>query len=168
MRSKTVTIIIVVAIIIGIIAIVGITALAVLSAKSSEPRVIDLNENQTVEKNEDESSDEQDSEENNETSSEENEVEDSENEENDEANAFNSKFEKFEGDRVSGEKVDELLNAIRSNNEENEDHQIRAMANVQNWDQENNKADSDSNYKIYFEKDEQSGYITVVKIEDAD
>ena len=167
MKSKTVTIIIIVAIIIGIIAIVGITALAVLSAKSSEPRVIDLNENQAIEENKDENSDENNDEQT-ETSSDENETEDSNNEENAEVKEFNSKFETYEGDRVSGEKVDELLNTIRSNNEENKDHQIRAMANVQKWDQENNKADSDSNYKIYCEKDEQSGYITVVKIEDAD
>ena len=175
MGSKSVKIVIIIAVVIGIIAIVGITALVVYTTKSSEPRVIDLNDEiqannsyeeslDTEEENDgivdDESDlDEEDNEEN---------TNDSENLVNTEAESFNSQFEEYEGDRVSSEKVNELLSLIWKNNEENQEHTVKPMARVQNWDSDNNKAVEGCYYDIDFEKDNQTGYINVLKIEDAD
>lgn len=171
MKSKSVTIVIVIAIIVGIIAIVGITALIIFTTKKAEPRVVDMNQGfiDTIDgdQNENSNSEEDRENENNEGNDDEDDN-DRDSDDNNEAKSFNSKFENYEGDRVSGDKVNDLIEEIRKNNEENENHQIRALANVQNWDQDNNKASEDSKYDIDFEKDEESGYITTVKIKDAE
>ena len=179
MESKTVKIVIIIAVILGVLAIAGITALVVFTTKSSEPKIIDLNEeNQIVENNDEEQANENEEQESNEAEvNQENEennneetsnlIESTTNSENSALKAFYDKLETYKGDNVSGEKVNELIDIIRRNNEQNQEYQIRAMADVQNWDSENNKAKTDSNYKVDFEKDEQTGYINGVKIEDA-
>ena len=179
MGSKSVKIVIIIAVILGIIAIVGITGLVVFTTKSSEPKIIDLNdseadlvdevETEDEETDEEESDNEEEISENNISDNEEvsNSDNNSSNSENSPMAAFYKKLEEYQGDQVSGDKLNELLDIIRRNNEQNVDYQIRAMANVQNWDSDNNKAKTDKNYKISFEKDEESKVIKSVKIEDA-
>lgn len=194
MESKTVKIVIIISVIIGIIAIVGITALVVTASKSSEPKVIDLNEdnnvNEYLETDEEEvnSETEEDEEENleietnksdNNTNSNNNSEESNNNNEIAEntsnetgkektgIEAFNAMFTPYEGERVKGTDVNTLIQMIRKNNEVNQNFIIKILANVQKWDKENNSALSDEEYKIYFEKEE-TGRINVLKIEDAD
>lgn len=176
MGSKSVKIVIIIAVVIGIIAIVGITALVVYTTKSSEPKVIDLNDeiqsNDFYNDEEETDYDLDDEEKNIDLDEEENNQEQSINEndssENSEVESFNSKFEEYKGDRVSSEKVNELLDLIWKNNDENQEQKIKPLAKVQNWDRENNKAVEGCYYNIDFEKDSETGYINVLKIEDAD
>ena len=69
---------------------------------------------------------------------------------------------------MKGTMVNSLIETIRKNNTENPDRQVKAMANVSNWDYDNNKADNNSNYKVTCEEDSETGYVNVVKIEDTD
>lgn len=165
MESKTVRIVIVIAIVVGIAAIVGITALAVTTAKASEPRVIDLNED--TQENELLDLDEEASDIEESDSYEEDEEEVVDKMKNAEIEAFNSKFSVYEGTQ-RGSQVNALVQKIRENNESNPDTQVKALANVQNWDKENNKALADKYYKISCEKDEETGRINIVKIIDAE
>lgn len=184
MESKSVKIVIIIAVIIGIIAIVGITALAVMTTKSSGPRVIDLNneeqmaevddteletEDAEINENEEETT-ENNTEENAEENNEENVsmTEESTNSEQSALKSFNAKLKEYAGDRVSGKKLNELLDIIRRNNEQNKDYQIKALADVQNWDSENSKAKEDCMYDVDIEEDEQTGKITRIEIKDAD
>ena len=84
-----------------------------------------------------------------------------------EKSTFNMKFKLYEANKIEGTKVNALLDTIRKNNTENPDRQVKAMANVSNWDYDNNKADNNSNYKVTCEEDSETGYVNVVKIEDA-
>ena len=171
MESKTVKIVIIVAVIIGIIAIIGITALVIQTTKSSEPRILDLNDENQIEGL---ANEEQEQESENEGNNEEESsiVDNSDNAtesiENTEIEAFNQVFLPYEGEDVSGKNVNALLEKIRISNEQNEEHPVRALANVQNWDSENKRANTESKYKVTMEKDEESGYINIIKIEDAE
>ena len=180
MGSKSVKMVIIIAVILGILAIVGITALVVSTTKSSEPRVIDLNDdiqtndlnkgeldneeenNAIIDDNDNESNPEEEENNNEENTSEFN------NASNPEAGKFNSKFENYEGDRVSSEKVNELLNLIWDNNDNNQEHKIKPLAKVQNWDSENTQAVEGCYYTIGFERDNDTGYINALIIKDAD
>lgn len=176
MESKSVKIVIIAAVVIGIIAIIGITALVVYTTKSSEPRVVDLNEEEQLEAIDEEQEVENeeliDDETNESTEESNNDSENNENETTDFENSalqrFYNKLKEYEGSEVSGEKVNELIDIIRRNNEQNPDYRIRMLANVQNWDKDNNQAIADSIYKVEFEEDEQTNQINTVKIEDAD
>ena len=177
MESKTVKIVIIVAVIIGIIAIIGITALVVHTTKSTEPRVLDLNDENQIEEIEEDGDEEisnlEQTTENEESNREESGVTDNldnttESIEETAAATFNQMLLPYEGENVSGQNVNTLLEKIRNSNEQNEEHPIKALANVQNWDSENNRADTESNYKVSMEKDEESGYINIVKIQDAE
>lgn len=172
MGSKSVKIVIIIAVIIGIIAIVGITALVVITTKSSGPRVIDLNDEEQVEKIsgtdlETEDNERNENEEEN-TEGNESSAENSTDSEPSALELFNAKLKEYEGERVSGKKVNELLDIIRRNNEQNPDYQIKALASVQNWDSGNNKAKEDSMYNVNIEEDEQTRNITKIEIKDAD
>ena len=175
MGSKSVKIVIIVAVILGILAIIGITALVVFTTKSSEPRVVDLNEEEITEENEvkdeteyiEETTEDTVLEDEEENREQEDNDEETENQESNELLSFNRKLLEYERNSVDGEKVNELINIIIKNNEQNQNYQIKALANVQNWDKENNKAKSDCKYKVSFEKNDE-GYINVVKIEDAE
>lgn len=174
MESKSIKIVIVFAIIIGIIAVIAIPTIVVLTTKNSEPQSIDLNDeelnNGVEEVNEETQSEGTISEEltNFEEENEEQTTSSAENPEKSALESFKEKLKEFEGDRVSGKKLNELIDIIRRNNEQNQEHSIKAMADVQNWDSDSNKANEDSMYNIVLEEDEQTGYITTVKIKDAD
>ena len=169
MKSNSLKIVIIVASIIGVLAIVGIIALVVLTTKPSESQVIDLNEEGQFSNNDIDTRDDDSDEE---TSGDNDNDEEDDNIENRmqdaDVQAFNNMFTSYEGDRVRGTQVNALLEIIRKNNEQNENHQVRAMANVQNWDKDNNKADENSYYDLDFEKDDATGFINIVKIEDAE
>lgn len=190
MGSKTVKIVIIIAVIVGIIAIIGITALAVTTAKSSEPKVIDLNEENNaddlISNEEEEDLEPEEVEENLEIETNESDNNTNSNNNSDESNnnndtaenttsetrgtgtdAFNAMFTPYEGERVEGTRTNALIQLIRKNNEVNQNFKIKILVNVQKWDKENNTALNDEEYKIYFEKEE-TGRINVVKIEDAD
>ena len=84
-----------------------------------------------------------------------------------EKQAFNSKFEAYAGDNVKGSQVNALIQAVKSNNEIEENHKIGITAQVNNWNYDTNLASSQSNYKVTYEKDE-NGYINKIKIEDSE
>lgn len=80
---------------------------------------------------------------------------------------FNSRFEQYEGDRVQGTNVNALIQMVKQNNELEGNEKVKITADVNNWDYNNNRADANSYYKVIMEKNNESGYINAIKLEDA-
>ena len=97
--------------------------------------------------------------------------------------SFNQKFQQYEGNNVRGANVNALINTIIQNNLTNagdSSKQIVITTSTSNWNgtaygsattaqtTKSGSAMTGKSYKVEFEADTKSGYITKVKISDAD